>query len=290
MMVNGEARAYPRRILGWHELVRDSLGGLHVTLVFCTLCGAAVSYDSEVDGTVLTLGTSGLLFRSNKLMFDEQTSNLWSSLSGEPVVGTRAGSGQRLRRLPVVVTTWKEWKAAHPNTTVLSPLTGYDRDYSEGAAYRDYFRTDRLMFQVPHRDDRLRNKDEVVALLPRRGTAEGGRPLAVEVDFLARNPIYHHVDDERNLVFVTTPGGATRVYEADSVRLIRRLDDGRLEDSRGHLWKVTEERLLPQRSGDTSLPRVPTNRVFWFGWRAQYPDTELVHGRSVEKGRPDPAD
>jgi len=70
----------------------------------------------------------------------------------------------KLQSRAVVTTTWKEWRADHPHTTVLSPDTGYKRDYSEGAAYRDYFATDQLMFRVSNTDTRLRSKAEVLVL------------------------------------------------------------------------------------------------------------------------------
>ena len=137
--LNGEARAYPKRILAWHELARDRVGGVELTIVYCTLCGTVIPYGSEVGGARRTLGTSGLLYRSNKLLFDEETMSLWSSTEGKPVIGPLAGSGLELRDYPVVTTSWREWRAAHPDTTVLSLDTGFERNYAEGAAYRDYF-------------------------------------------------------------------------------------------------------------------------------------------------------
>ena len=86
-------------------------------------------------GTTYTFGSSGLLFRSNKLMYDHQTNSLWHHLTGEPVVGPLASGGIRLRVLPVVITTWKEWRAEHPDTRVLDLKTGYQRDYTPGRPY-----------------------------------------------------------------------------------------------------------------------------------------------------------
>ncbi|MBA3296373.1 MAG: DUF3179 domain-containing protein, partial [Acidobacteria bacterium] len=141
-LVNGEARAYPKRILAWHEMAIDRLGGIDLTIVYCTLCGTVIPYESGAGGRRFTFGTSGLLYRSNKLMFDEETQSLWSALEGRPVVGPLAGSGLRLPFHPVVTTTWGEWRRDHPSTTVLSLETGYERNYAEGAAYREYFATD----------------------------------------------------------------------------------------------------------------------------------------------------
>ena len=85
VVVNGEARAYPQRILGWHELARDRLGGVELTIVYCTLCGTVVPYGSTAGGRQHVLGTSGLLYRSNKLMYDRDTMSLWSTAEGRPV-------------------------------------------------------------------------------------------------------------------------------------------------------------------------------------------------------------
>ena len=113
--VKGETRAYPLRILDWHEMVNDVVGGEPVTLSYCTLCGSGVLYATRgADGEARTFGTSGLLYRSNKLMVDRQTRTLWSNLTGEAVLGRLAdpaGTNKppaRLAVLPVVVTTWKE--------------------------------------------------------------------------------------------------------------------------------------------------------------------------------------
>ena len=274
--LNGEARAYPKRILAWHEMALDRLGGVELTIVYCTLCGTVIPYESVVNGVHIKFGTSGLLYRSNKLMFDHETRSLWNTFEGKPVIGRLVDSDLRLRYESVVTTTWEEWRRKHPATTVLSLATGHRRDYSEGAAYREYFSTDRLMFQVPTRDDRLRNKDEVVVmLLP---TATGGRqPLAMSAEFLNDHPVYHtEVVAGHSLVVVTSRAGANRVYEAGSTRFARRLDDDRVADDAGRIWTVTEDALISQDESAQRLARVPAQRAFWFGWYAQFPDTVLI--------------
>ncbi|MFQ5743119.1 MAG: DUF3179 domain-containing protein [Acidobacteriota bacterium] len=276
--LNGEARAYPKRIIAWHELVRDRIGGLELTIVYCTLCGTVIPYGSVIGGQLTTLGTSGLLYRSNKLMFDERTHSLWSTLTGTPVVGRLAGSKLQLRSYPVVTTTWEEWKTIHPETTVLSLDTGYERDYSEGAAYRDYFATDRLMFEVPETDHRLKNKAEVLVIRANPASPTGGepKPLAVSADFLEDHPLYHTEFAGHRLVIVTSSRGANRVYEAGELRFTSQPDGTRVEDASGRRWKATEDALVAEDDAGERLPRVPAHRAFWFGWYAQYPETKLI--------------
>jgi hypothetical protein len=273
--VNGEKRAYPKRILAWHELARDALGGVELTVVYCTLCGTVIPYESTLGGELLRLNTSGLLYRSNKLMFDEGTKSLWSTLEGTPVVGTLVNRGLSLRPHAAVTTTWGEWRRQHPDTTVLSLDTGFERDYAEGAAYRDYFAHDRLMFAVPSADPRLRNKDEVLVM--RVPDASGTLvPAAIAADFLQRQPVFHLEVAGRALVVVTTRNGANRVFDAGGHRFVPGGTETVVVDQSGASWQVTEEGLLPSDARAVVRPRVPAQRAFWFGWRAQFPDTILV--------------
>ena len=278
LSVNGEARAYPKRILAWHEMARDRLGGLELTIVYCTLCGTAIPYKSEVGGQMYHFGTSGLLYRSNKLMFDEKSMTLWSTLEGKPAIGSLVGTGLRLRSLPMVTTTWKEWKAEHPHTTVLSLDTGHERDYSEGAAYREYFSTDQLMFSVSKRDGRLKNKDEVLVMRLGPASDENGEgmPLAISAKFLKKRRLYQTETAGGDIVVVTSREGANRVYGAQGERFERLADNGRIEDEQGRSWQVTEDALVLESDPETRLPRLPAQRAFWFGWYAQFPDTKLI--------------
>lgn len=276
LVVNGEARAYPKRILAWHEMALDRIGGTPLTIVYCTLCGTVIPYKSVVGGTTRTFGTSGLLYRSNKLMFDRESMSLWSTLDGRPVIGALVGTPLTLEPVPVVTTTWGEWRTQHPGTTVLSIETGHDRDYAEGAAYREYFETDRLMFRVPKVDTRLKNKEEVLGVLvPAVG---GGRQaVAFAAAFLARTRIHHQTVEGRHFVVLTSPRAANRVYESGAVRITEWTDEATVRDQAGRRWRVTEEALVPEVPDATSpLPRVAAFRAFWFGWYAQFPDTVLV--------------
>jgi hypothetical protein len=154
-----------------------------------------------------------LLYRSNKLMFDEETMSLWSTFEGKPVVGVLADTGLQMTSHAAVTTTWGEWRAEHPDTTVLSLDTGHKRDYREGAAYRDYFSNDRLYFQVPTSDTRLKNKAEVLVLTVKAPVGGAAQPVAIVADFLKKTPVFHFDAAGRRLLVVTSKAGANRVYD-----------------------------------------------------------------------------
>ena len=200
--IKGDARAYPKRILAWHEMANDTVGGENICLVYCTLCGTVIPYYAGLHH----FGTSGLLFESSKLMFDEKTKSLWSTLQGQPVIGPLADSGIQLEFANVVTTTWGDWRAQHPNTSVLSLKTGHQRNYGEGAAYRDYFATDDLMFEVSRSDRRLRNKDEILAI-----RIPGAPPLAIAVKHLLKKRALSLTHAGHAIRVEALPGGAHRV-------------------------------------------------------------------------------
>jgi hypothetical protein len=114
-VINGQARAYPVRILGHHELANDTLGGEEVSLAYCTLCRTPVLYSGVVAGMVLDFQTSGLLHNSNKVMVDNQTNSLWNQLTGEAFAGPL--QGERLTILPMSVTTWETGSPIIPGPT-----------------------------------------------------------------------------------------------------------------------------------------------------------------------------
>jgi hypothetical protein len=282
----GEHRAYPRRILSWHEMANDVVGGEPVTLSFCTLCDSAVLYSGRLaSGQVLTFGTSGLLYRSNKLMVDRPTGTLWSNLLGEAVVGPLAGGSagaeepgggpSRLEPLPVTLTTWAAWRSLHPETTVLAlePERGrrWGFDYSPGAADRA---REGVSFPVWQKSGRLDPKAEVYAL------RVGGAPKAYPVERLEAEGVVNDAVGGELVVLVSDPeSGAVRAYRRGG-RSFRRTEGGGLADQEDRRWRLTEEALVPPEdaAGLEPLERLPGHVTFWFGWFGFFPDTE-VYGR-----------
>jgi hypothetical protein len=111
-------------------MANDVVGGIPVALVYCMLCGSGILYTTaRENGERWLFGSSGLLYRSSKLMYDQATHSLWNQFSGRPVVGPLTDSGIRLEVLPVAITSWAEWREQHPQTLVLSLETGHERDY-----------------------------------------------------------------------------------------------------------------------------------------------------------------
>lgn len=270
IFINGIARAYPKRILAWHEFFVDDFEEDRIAGVYCTLCGTVIAYDMTYKGVFHDLGTSGFLFRSNKLMYDKATQSLWSTIEGKPVLGPLVGQGIQLISHPVVTTTWKKWKSIHPDTEVLSLNTGHNRDYKEGAAYSSYFSSDELMFPVPISNNSLKNKDEVFVI---RSDGYQKSPLAISIKYLKKKKWHQDRIAEKNIIVVADKTGATRAYEAKNITFSA-FSKGKLQDDNNRFWTPQEEYLISDDG--KKLYRLSGHNIFWFAWYSAYPDGRLV--------------
>ncbi len=161
LTLGAEAKAYPIKILNWHEIVNDTAGGTAVVVTYCPLCGTGIAFEATLQERRHTFGVSGLLYQSDLLMYDHQTESLWSQIGMHAVAGPL--TGQRLTPIFLEHTTWAEWRAAHPSTLVLSTKTGSFRSYDR-APYAGYAENRELFFDTTHFDPRYHPKEWVVGI------------------------------------------------------------------------------------------------------------------------------
>jgi hypothetical protein len=169
VVINGEARAYPRRIMEVREMVNDTLGGRDLGIPYCTLCGAAQAYftDGLRDGIERPiLRTSGLLIRSNKVMYDLQTYSVFDTFLGKAVTGPLADKNVQLEQATVITTEWGTWKAEYPDTTVLVERLALGRDFD----FRNGRDAGGPIFPVGDVDPRLPVQEDIIGVVAASGT------------------------------------------------------------------------------------------------------------------------
>jgi len=127
LVINGDARAYPLRILTWHEICNDVVGGVPVAVTYCPLCNAAIVYDRRVDGVATEFGVTGKLRHSDLVMYDRNTESWWQQFLGVAIVGEQ--TGKALRVLPSRLESWERFAARHPDGRVLVPADPDLRPY-----------------------------------------------------------------------------------------------------------------------------------------------------------------
>jgi hypothetical protein len=165
--IGGEARAYPLKVISWHEVINDTLGGVPIVVTYSPLCDSVVVFDRRVGGETLMFGVSGLLYNSNLLMYDRREDpadeSLWCQLDFRAVAGPAAEAGSTLTLVPALMTHWGDWQASQAATTILAPDMGRWKLYKR--SYSPYFAHDELRFPVdPLPADGLALKTPVVAL------------------------------------------------------------------------------------------------------------------------------
>ena len=127
LIINGDARAYPLRVLLWHEICNDTVGGVPVAVTFCPLCNAVVVFDRRLEGRVLDFGTTGKLRKSDLVMYDRQTESWWQQFLGEGIVGEM--TGKRLKFIPARLESFARFRARAPQGKVLVPNNTGMRPY-----------------------------------------------------------------------------------------------------------------------------------------------------------------
>ena len=219
-------------------------------------------------------------------MYDRLTRTLWHQFTGTPIVGELVESGIVLNYFPTARTTWGDWRAEHPDTTVLSrdgaryPAWTYTNENSEDSIYWNYRADPDTMFPIAFRDDVLAPKAEIL------GVAIQATHKAYPIELLRQERIVHdRVGDTEIVVVASATSSDAHIYKNPD-RLRFRLPEGQIDaafpsvivDDNGNDWQVRRDRLIRTDDPSVKLSAVPSNVAFWFGWYAFHRDT-VLYGR-----------
>lgn len=270
----GEVRAYPHKILDWHEIVNDDTPNHSLAVIYCPLTGTGIGWDRNVGDKKTTFGVSGLLYNSNIIPYDRSTDSNWSQLLLKSVNGNLMGSRPIIHNL--AETSWKTWKTMFPNSNVLSLSTGYNRNY-QNYPYGSYKTNENLLFPVSNSDSRMHQKERVLAVF------ENDKAIAFRFDQLETNDhLITALFNDKKLV-VTGNKDANIMVAFDS-----ELDDGTvlefqplkgqlpniLTDNEGNTWEIFGRAIDGPRKGEKLRP-VPQMMGYWFAFAAFYPEISL---------------
>ncbi|MEZ3114971.1 DUF3179 domain-containing protein [Halobaculum sp. MBLA0147] len=285
---DGEARAYPLRVLNWHEIVNDDFGG-PLLVTFCPLCGSGVTAVRRVGGETATFGVSGLLWNSDLVMYDGVSGSLWSQIAGTAIRGSR--TGHTLELVPSTITTLGEWRESHPDTGVLLPppesntVRGRDavRDYTSNP-YATYDSADRIgIGRNSFDDDRLHPKTRVLGI----SAGETSRAYPLEAVVNSGGVVSDTVGDTPVVVAVGSAEATLHAYErtVDGETLsVSAGEPGRFTAG-GSTWRVTDGRAVDgPYEGTTLAPATDTGQLFWFAWAEFNPQTEVFGQASTGDG------
>lgn len=268
--IDGEARAYPLRILNVHEIVNDEINGHPIAVTYCPLCRSGLVFNRSINGSVLSFGVSGKLLNANLVMYDRQTETYWSQLNGTAIVGPLVPA--RLEIYPNTITTWGEWRAAHPNTRVLSRSTGiYPISTYSGNPYSSFADRERVGFGVSDVDNRLGSKTVVYGVTIGNTSRAYPEPIVKNKDV-----INDEVNDVPVLIVEDQTTGGVRVFVREVNGSPREFHaaDNRLIDDQGTEWNYTGTALDGPDTG-TELRELNSHGIYWFAWSEFHPETDV---------------
>ncbi len=285
--VNGDARAYPLRILQRHEVVNDLIGGEPVVVTFCPLCNSSIAFKRTVGGEVLRFGVSGFLRNSDLIMWDDKTESLWQQLTGEAIVGDQVG--RQLEFVSAQAVSWSSFVERFPDGMVLDPPLAISYDNTPYTGYDDSTNESPfLFFDVV--DPRLPAVERVSAFDLGSGAVAYSFPFLAENpvvnDVIAEQPIVIFFDNETESAFRSREQsgnfsvvGSTTAYlrEVDGRVLTFSAGEGGVirDDQTGSTWSRFGMATGGEFEGTELFPVIHGDH-FWFAWASFKPDTKLV--------------
>ncbi|ROQ21420.1 uncharacterized protein DUF3179 [Marinimicrobium koreense] len=269
--LKGEVRAYPHRILDWHEIINEHFGDTPYSISYCPLTGSALLWEGRSEAADPTYGVSGLLFNSNLILYDRETDSYWSQMLAESVRGPRAG--EEARRLAVVETTWGNWRAMYPDSQVMDTQTGFSRDYNR-YPYGSFRTDNNLIFPVSDRDERLHLKTRVLGVR----IGEFSKVYPIE-NFTEQVEVINEVND--GYVVVGSSGrnfamAFNAVLDDGTQLTFEAVADGPvvMEDQEGTRWDIFGRAQSGMREGEQLEPMF-SYIAYWFAWAAFFPGAEV---------------
>lgn len=257
---DGVAKAYPQYILVWHEIVNDVIDGTQIAMTYCPLTATAQAF---ARGN-MAFRVSGELINSNLVLLDQRAQTLWPQMLGWGVSGDL--KGYFLDEFRVIWTTWERWKAAHPQTQVLTEDTGHVRDYGRDpyGTYNPaggYYTDGGVMFSVMNRDDRFHPKEVMLGARTRDGAIAAAK-RQLRDDAVLGGTVGDHV---YRLVY-DAQFDTGWFYRAEEPVTVTADENAYLVDDEG-----------PYPPAELPLEPVLTIDAFWFAWAAYFPETALLH-------------
>lgn len=273
VVINGEAMAFPVKLLNWHEIINDTVGGLPLLLSYCPLTGTGIGFDRRLSTGEAQFGVSGLLCDNNLVMFDRTTTSLWPQMDFNSVRGDLMG--EELEQIQVFEMPWGKWLELHPDTGVVSLASlGSTIDYDR-YPYGTYFTSSRVMFPLRDAlDTRLHAKARVL------GIKAGGEAKAYPLTDLT-GPVVNDVIGGEPVVVLGHGGldyavsysrlvdGEVRTFELSQTFAPRMRD---LET--GTEWDIHGRAVSGPDIGSQLMP-TESYIGFWFAWAAYHPVTEI---------------
>jgi len=285
VVIDGQAYAYPHKIMDQHEIANEPSSSTPYTLSFCPLTGSSIVFKSTINGSVHTFGVSGLLMQNNLIMFDRQTDSNWPQLRLQADRGSLIDT--KLELIEHTEIEWGGWKDLHPGTLILNRNSGgRNPDSYRQILYVGNRVSDSVpWFRMSYNDTRILPKIRVIGLFV--GTATKAYPM---FSFDAGRSILNDKVNGVPIAVFGDPGSRMmRAFVANAkgqdltLKLISGTKTGSLsgvrfvDDETGSSWNLNGVAIAGSLKGE-KLSQPKSYVAYWFAWSAFNRATELWEG------------
>lgn len=243
--INGDFRAFPLRILLWHEIVNETIGGVPVLISYCPLCNSGVVFDRRVDGQLLNFGNTGRLRHRDMVMYDTQTESWWQQFTGRAIIGGL--SGKTMTTLPARLESLAKFRERAPDGLVLVPEDDDARPYGASPYVGMDTQVIPRALQAIHFPYPLPDSVQPME-----------RVVVVDDEAWTLAHLRENTPVTKDGLVLTWEPGQNSIH--DSQLIFRGRDVGNV---------------VAQRQTDTGAEDVPYDVVFAFSFRSFHPDGEL---------------
>ena len=263
--INGESKAYPIEIIGYHHQVQDTLAGQPIMVTYCTVCRTGRVFSPFVNGVKENFRLVGM-DHFNAMFEDATTKSWWRQATGEAITGSL--KGMMLPEIPSQQSTLAAWLRAYPNSRILQPDSTYQSEYDSLAGYDK----GTLHSNLEKRDSASwKMKSWIV------GVAVTGYAKAYDWNDLVNKQTIQDSLPGLPIIIILEKDTATfhvwnRTVNGQTLQFVKRNDS--LQDTNTQsLWNddgvCVSGILIGQR-----LKPVQASQEFWHSWEAFHPGTK----------------
>ncbi len=279
VVVDGVARAYPLIMMWNHEIANDTLAGRPLLVSYCPLTGSGVVFDRRFDGKERMFGASGMLFENNLVMYDHENKSLWTQM----MLGSQCGPdrGKGLTRIPVMETTWGDWKTMYPQTRVATAGTP-NRTAFGPYPYGDYAELNNATTIYPSSSFSGERPPKELVLGVFNGSQSLAYPLGELEEAGDRVAINERLGSKSFVVVYSAEHNSARAFNRNIGGQSLTFESvgsgpGHMTDTKtGSTWDRAGRAISGPLAGESLSQMEDSYTVFWFAWNVYYPTSEVL--------------
>jgi hypothetical protein len=262
VFINGEAKAYPLEIIGYHHQVQDTVGGEPVMVTYCTVCRTGRVYSPIIDGKPERFRLVGM-DQFNAMFEDASTRSWWRQVNGEAVAGPQ--KGKKLVEIAAEQMSLRAWLQQHMDSKIMQPDTlyqlGYDdlKEFDEGTLESGLEKRDSLSWK---------DKSWIV------GIELGKKARAYDWNELSKERVINDTLNHQNLLIALENDSVSfHTWKRDT--LVFSWDQSKqklIDNNTNSIWGWNGECVEGALKG-SKLPHVQSYQEFWHSWKTFKPQT-----------------